>query len=260
MDTEVEAILQSKKRNMHFEWIPLILIKPRSTILTINKEQKPVWLTPLLILSVLALLLVLVGAPIRRNTIQMGLTTPPDFQYYSAEQQTQFMNAQATQTSPIFLYMLPLLFGLASIWIAWFLLSSVLHLVLTLSGSHATSQKSFNLVSWTMLPLGVRTIVQVIAMLITRSTINGAGLSGLIGTDAQGILAYVGAILGLIDIYLLWQGILLIIGVRDFSNLSRGKAWGATLISLAIFLVIFALPGFLKSILSQLTLTQYYFF
>ena len=260
MDTEVEAMPQTKKRNIHFEWLPSILIKPRSTILTINKESKPLWLTPLLTLSILALLVVLVAAPIRRNTIQMGLTTPPDFQYYSAEQQTQFMNAQATQTSPIFLYVLPLLFGLASIWIAWFLLSSILHLVLTLSGSHATSQKSFNLVSWTMLPLGVRTIVQIIAMLITKSTINGAGLSGLIGADAQGVLIYVAAILGLIDIYFLWQGVLLIIGVRDFSNLSRGKAWGATLISLAIFLVIFALPGFLKSILSHLTLTQYYFF
>ena len=260
MDSDVELNLQDKKQKRNFHWLYSLLVKPRATMHAINEQQKNIWLTPLMVISVLSILLVLVAAPIRRNTIQMGLTTPPDFQYYSADQQAQFLNAQATQTSPIFLYVFPVVFGLVSIWLSWFLLSSILHLVLTLTGSHAPSLKSYNLVGWVMLPLGVRSLVQIIGMLVMRSTINGAGLSGLLGYDVSGIAAYLAAFLGLVDIFFLWMCLLLVIGVRDFSGLSKSKAILATVGTIFIFMIIFALPGFLKSILSNLSIGQYYFF
>jgi hypothetical protein len=260
MDNEIDTSVTTRKNPWLFSWIPAILIRPRATIPLINKEQKHIWLTPLVVLSVLAVLVVIIAAPIRRNAIQMGLTTPPDFQYYSAEQQTQFYNAQATQTSPLFMYVFPVLFGLVAIWLSWFILGSVLHLALTLSGSRAVSVKSYNMVGWAMVPLGVRYLVQIIAMVITKSTINGAGLSGLVSAEATGIAAYLAALLGLIDIFFIWQIILLILGTRDYSGLARKKALSATLISLFIFMIIFALPGFLQSILSTLSFTRYYFF
>ena len=49
----------------------------------------------------LIILSVMIAAPIQRNIIQMGMNIPDDFQYYSEEQQTQFMNAQANRTSPL---------------------------------------------------------------------------------------------------------------------------------------------------------------
>ncbi len=116
------------------------------------------------------------------------------------------------------------------------------------------------MVGWSMVPLGVRSLVQIIAMIATRSTINGAGLSGLAGADPTGLMAYLAAFLGLIDIFFIWQIVLLIMGARDYSGLASRKALGATLISLFIFMIIFALPGFLQSILSNLSFTQYYFF
>jgi hypothetical protein len=260
MDSDVEINSQNKKQMWNLSWLPALIIKPRAILHTINEQQKNVWLTPLLVISALAILMVLVAAPIRRNTIQMGLTTPPDFQYYSPEQQAQFLNAQATQTSPLFLYVFPVIFGLVSIWLSWFLLSSILHLVLTLTGSHASSLKAYNLVGWAMLPLGVRSLVQIIGMLIMRSTINGAGLSGLLGSDVSGVAAYLAAFLGLVDIFFLWVCLLLVLGVRDFSGLSKSKAVLATVGTIFIFMLIFALPGFLKSILSNLSIGQYYFF
>ena len=260
MDSDVELNLQDKKQKRNLRWLYSQLVKPRATLHTINEQQKNIWLTPLLVISVLSILLVLVAAPIRRNTIQMGLTTPPDFQYYSPDQQAQFLNAQATQTSPIFLYVFPVVFGLVSIWLSWFLLSSILHLVLTLTGSHAPSLKSYNLVGWAMLPLGVRSLVQIIGMIVMRSTINGAGLSGLLGSDVSGVAAYLAAFLGLVDIFFIWMGLLLVLGVRDFSGLSKSKAVLATIGTIFIFMLIFALPGFLKSILSNLSIGQYYFF
>ena len=260
MDIEIDTSAKNRKSPWLFSWIPVILLKPRATIQKINKEEKHTWMTPLVVLSVLAILVVIIAAPIRRNAIQMGLTTPPDFQYYSADQQAQFYNAQATQTSPLFMYVFPVLFGLVAIWLSWFILGSVLHLVLTLSGSRAMSIKSYNMVGWAMAPLAVRYLVQIIAMIITRSTINGAGLSGLISAEATGVAAYLAALLGLIDIFFIWQIVLLIMGTSDYSGLARKKALSATLLSLFIFMIIFALPGFLQSILSTLSFTRYYFF
>lgn len=260
METELEAGIQTRKSPWFFKWIPAILLRPRTIINLVNTERKHIWLTPLVVLSALAILVVIVAAPIRRNAIQMGLTTPPDFQYYSADQQAQFYAAQATQTSPLFMYVFPILFGLLAIWLSWFLLSSILHLSLTLSGSRAASLNSYNLVGWSMVPLGVRSLVQIIAMLATRATINGAGLSGLVSADATGLAAYLAALLGLIDIFFLWQVVLLFMGTREYSGLSNKKAFTATLVSLLIYMVIFGLPGFLQSILSNLSFTRYYFF
>jgi len=260
MASDGESKINGKEKGWNFPWLIRLLIKPRATLHAINEQKKNAWLTPLLVVSVLAILLVLVAAPIRRNTIQMGLSMPPDFQYYSAEQQQQFLDAQATQTSPIFLYIFPVVFALVSLWLAWFLLSSILHLVLTLSGSHAPSLKSYNLVAWSLLPLGVRSLVQIIAMLVTKATINGAGLSGLFGTEVSGFPAYIAAFLGLVDVFFLWHCVLVVMGVRDFSGLSRNKALVATLGSILLYMLLFALPGFLKSILGNLSFTQYYFF
>jgi hypothetical protein len=260
MNSDVNAVVTDKKTDHHFDWLYKLIFKPRSTLNAINQQQRNAWLLPLLLLSLLAAIQVLVAAPIRRNMIQMGLTTPPDFQYYSAEQQAQFLNAQATQTSPLFLYVFPILFALVSIWLSWFLLSSILHLVLTLSGSHAPSLTSYNTVGWSMLPLGLRSLVQVVAMLVTHSTINGAGLSGLFATDVTGFAAYAAGFLGIIDFFFLWVCVLLGMGVRDFSRLSKNKVFFATTGSILIYMLLFALPGFLKAILSNLSFGQYYFF
>jgi len=260
MNSDIEAVVTDKKSTYHFEWVYKLFFKPSSTLKVINQQQRNVWLLPLLALSLLAAVQVLVAAPIRRNMIQMGLTTPPDFQYYSAEQQAQFLNAQATQTSPLFLYVFPILFALVSIWLSWFLLSSILHLVLTLSGSHAPSLKSYNAVSWSMLPLGLRSLIQAIAMLVTHSTINGVGLSGLFASDVTGFAAYAAAFFGIIDFFFLWVCVLLGLGVKDFSGLSGRKVFFATSGSILIYMLLFALPGFLKSILSNLTIGRYYFF
>ncbi len=260
MDFDVNLPAADTGTTKHFDWLYRILIKPRATVQAIEQQQKNVWLMPLAVLSLLVVLQALVTGPIRRNMIQMGLTTPPDFQYYSADQQAQFLNAQATQTSPLFLYVFPILFALVSIWLAWFLLSSILHLVLTLSGSHAPSVKSYNMVAWTMLPLGVRALVQIIAMLATHSTINGAGLSGLLPADAGGFVAYIAAFLGLLDVFFLWHCLLLVMGVGVFSGLKKNKVVLATVGTIVIFMLIMAIPGFLKAILGNLSFGQYYFF
>ncbi len=250
----------TKRQALHTGWIFPLFTRPARTTAAIVAQEKSVWLTPLLILTVLVLLAVVIGAPIKRNVIQMGSELPPDFQYYSPEMQEQFFTAQAKQTSPLFLYVFPLISGLLKIWVPWFLLSILMYLSLTLAGSRAGSIKSYNLVAWSMLPFALRSIVQLLAMLFSKTVVNAPGLSGFIDSEAAGISAYFRGILGFIDIYFIFHVVLLLIGSIPLSGLSRSKAWIATAVSVLIVLLLMAIPGLLSSALGGLSLGGGFYF
>jgi hypothetical protein len=259
-NTETEIKEKQKKNPLHFEWILPVFFQPRKTIEKITSQEKSVWLTPLLVVSALIILSVLVAGPIKRNIIQMGLNTPENFQYYSQEQQAQFMSAQANRTSPLFLYVFPVVTGLAGLWVTWFLLSSLLHLSLTLAGSRAQNIRSYNLAAWSLLPIGVRQLVQMVAMLATKTVVSNPGLSGFLTGDIKGLTAFAAALLGLIDIYFIWQIILLLIGVSPLSSLKLSKAWGATAVSLIILMLLMSLPGFLSHAMSGMSTSMPFYF
>ncbi|HNR01992.1 MAG TPA: YIP1 family protein [Anaerolineaceae bacterium] len=249
-----------KRQALKTEWIFPLFTRPARTTTAIVAQEKSVWLTPLLILSVLVILAVVIGAPIKRNVIQMGSELPPDFQYYSPEMQEQFFAAQAQQTSPLFLYVFPLISGLLKVWAPWFLLSILMYLSLTLAGSRAGSIKSYNLVAWSMLPLAVRYLVQIPAMLFTKTVVSAPGFSGFIASDAAGISVYFRSLLGFIDIYFIFHIILLLIGSVPLSGLPRTKAWIATAVSVLIVLLLMAIPGLLSSALGGLSLRGGFYF
>lgn len=260
MNDQTVSNRKGQLASTNFQWFPAVLFRPRKTTAQIATHDKPAWLAPLLVLSLLVVLLTLIAAPIRKQTIQMGSNLPPDFQYYTPEMQAQFMKAQESQTSPLFLYLFPILSGVAGIWVSWFLMSSILHLLITLSGSRAASLRSYNLVSWSFVPFILRYLVQLFALLFSKSLVQNPGLSGLMAADAGGFLAFLRVLLGLIDLYFIFQVILLFLGVVPLSGLSKSKAYTATLIMLILVLVLRALPGFLSSILGGLSVTRPFFF
>jgi hypothetical protein len=261
METTVPEIKEKNKKNpLHFEWILPVIFQPRKTIEKITSQEKSAWLTPLLVVSVLIILATLVAGPIKRNIIQMGLNIPENFQYYSAEQQAQFQSAQANRTSPLFLYVFPAVTSLAGLWVSWFLLSSLMHLSLTLAGSRSQNVRSYNLAAWSYLPIAVRQLVQIVAMIATKTVVNSPGLSGFMASGSKGAAAFAAALLGLIDLYFIWQIILLLIGVIPLSSLKRSSAWVATAVSLIILMVLQSVPGFLSSALGGLTTSTPFFF
>lgn len=254
--------LESKKTRQNplkFGWVLPLFLRPRKTTTEIVEGEKPVWLTPLLILSLLVIIASIISGPIRQLEIQSGATLPVDFQYFSEEDQQKYLDSQASQSSPLFLYVFPVLSGLLKIWISWFLLSSVLYLSLTLAGSRAGSLKAYNLVAWSFLPWALRYLVQIVGMITSKSLISSPGFSGFIGADATGILLYVKSLLGLIDIYFLFQVVLLFVGVIPLSKLSKRKAWIATAVSILILLLLQGVPGLLSSALGGLSLSGIYF-
>lgn len=252
MNTDsLQSITTSEKR-LHLEWLLPTLIHPKAAIKETVAQEKPVWLTPLLALSVLAFLAGLIAGPIRKGVILSGSSLPQNFQYFSSDQQAQFMTAQSSQSSALFTFIFPIIGALLGIWISWFLLSSILHLSLTLAGSRTHSVHSYNLVAWTMLPLAVRLVVQILAMLFSHTLISHAGLSGFV--SGSGGAAFLAGILAQVDIYFAWQICLLLYGVLPQSSLAKSKAWGATAFALVLYVLLMALPKVFSSLLSGLSL------
>ncbi len=249
-DFDIDDNVLEKPRKLHWEWVFPLFFKPRATLEKVSGQEKGVWLTPLLILCTLAVIAVLVAGPISQQAALSGGNLPPDFQYWLPEEQERYLASQASMTGPVSLYVFPALGVVAGIFIRWFLLGSILHLILTLAGSRSSNTSALNLVGWASLPLALRSLVQIIGMLTSRSLISKPGLSGFAAADATGATAFLGAILALVDIYLIWQIILLLVGVVPMSRLAKGKAWVLTLVAVAILLSLAALPGFISASLS----------
>lgn len=110
-----------------------------------------------------------------------------------------------------------------------------------------------NVVAWSSLPFFIRDIVQIIAILVTKQLITQPGLSGFMESGTTGLPAYLSSLLSFVDIYLIWQFILIGIGARKISGLKAGKAWLATLIAIIIFLALKALPGLIGAQLGTLS-------
>lgn len=259
-ETELSLNHVEKPRRLHFEWVFPLFFRPARTLKTIVERDTPVWFTPLLILSLLAIVVVLVTGPIRAIEAQQVGELPPDFQYWAPEQQEEYMNSQSNRANPLFIYLFPMLGALIGIWVSWFLLGSILHLALTLAGSRGNSLQASNLVGWASLPLAIRFIMQAIVTTTNQRLVQAPGVSGFIAADAEGFSAFLRILLTFVDIYLIWQLVLLMIGSLPLTGLSRGKAWPAVMITVILMLVLQTVPGYVGQLLGGLSLTRGFFF
>jgi hypothetical protein len=252
--------LPERPQGLQFERLLAFLKRPRQTLSEVAGMEMPAWLAPLLVISVLALLNVIIAGPIHQIVAQSGADIPVDFEYFTEEQQQQYLQAQTSAASPVFAYVFPALGRLAGIWVSWLVLGSLLHLALTLAGSRGRSISALNVAAWGSLPLAFRDLVQSGYMLFTHQLIGSQGLSGFVDPSV-GIWAVIGsALLGLLDIFTLAQLALLLLAAKPLSALSLRKALIATLIAFIVFLILAAIPGIISTQFSGLSFTQPFFF
>jgi hypothetical protein len=247
-------------RRWRWDWILPLFFRPRKTLTAAAEQDKGVWLLPLLLISLLLIFSVVASGPARLTQLQMGSgETPPDFQYWTPEQQQQYFDSLQQAQGPVNLYVFPILGKLIGLWLVWFLTGSILHLILTLSGSRSSNTSALNVVGWASLPFGLRALLQGLAVLISKTPIQAAGLSGFVGSESAGA-AFLGPLLALVDIFLIWHFILLLVSARPLSKLPRSRAWLAVLVTLLILLALQAVPGFIGAKISGLSGSNPYFF
>lgn len=264
MNTSIDQPFLSESgrpRRWHFGLILPALFQPRQTFARIVSVDRSLVSTPLLVLVVLAVLSALLAGSIKEAAAASGqITLPPGFEWYTPEQQAQFMQAMTATSGPVFLYVLPAIVAALGVIAAWLIVGWLLHLVLTLMGGRAPSRQTLNVVAWASLPLGVRHLVRIGAMLASDQLIEYPGLSGFV-TGEQGTLAvFAGALLALVDIYLIWHIILLVIGVRAGDTLSTPKVWTAVLFTVVLVLILRAVPAVIAAQFSDLTVVRPFFF
>ena len=257
-DIDIDYEVEQKPQKFVLQWFLPILVKPRKIMSEIAEKEHAVWMAPLLALMVTALLLVLVSSPLVGQFSQSA-TQPEMYEYYSPEQQQQYQDAVNMGASPVVTVIFPLLGKFVGIWLGWIILGSILHLSLTLNGSRSNTRSALNIVAWSSVPFLIRDIIQIVAILVTKQLITDPGLSGFIAAEATGFTLFLKSMLAFIDLYFIWQLVLIGIGSIKISGLKASKAWLATLIAGLIFLILKSLPGFISAQLSGLNPTRMFF-
>ncbi len=260
MSEAVLSPLEETPRRFPLPWLLEVIFYPRVTMKKVAAQARSAWLAPILLLSLTAVILVLVTGPVKLAELQSkGPELPADYQYWSPEQQAQFMQTSQQTQGPVFIYVFPALLAVGQVWIGWLLVGGALHLVLTLSGGRSSSTTSLNLVAWAAVPFAIRDIIRIIAIQSSHALIANPGLSGFAPAGA-GINIFLSKLLALIDVFVVWHIVLLAIGARSANDLSRRKAWGSVVIVILLALALQALLAYGFSLLGGLNIARPFLF
>jgi hypothetical protein len=233
-DTTLE---QRPARWIDFPRVQAMLLRPRRAFRELTSESRATWLTPMLILTITAILVVVVAGYLKTRAVMMGeIQLPPDWQFWSPDMQNNYMQAQQATQGPVFMYVMPMIGSLAGLWVGWLLLAALLHFGSTLLGGRGSMQSALNIVAWASLPFAVRDILRIVFMLAAGHAITSPGLSGFSSNSA-----FFAQLLTRVDIFLIWNIILLVIGFAMADALPRMKAVTGVLV--VILLVLLAQAG-----------------
>jgi hypothetical protein len=232
-----------------------MLFRPRRGFQEMASESRASWWTPMLILSITAILVVIVAGYLQSRAAMMGeVQLPPDWQFWTPEMQENYMQAQQATQGPVFLYIMPMVGSLAGLWVGWLLLAGLLHFGSTLLGGRGSMLSALNIVAWSSLPFAVRDVLRMIFMLVAGHAIVSPGLSGF--TTTPGFIAQ---LLTRLDIFLIWHVILLVIGFALTDGLPRGKAVTGVLVVVLLVMLAQAGLGALSSSFGGLAVQRPFF-
>ena len=241
-------------RRYTLKQIPAFLIHPRQGLEGLAAEEKPAWLVPMLVLSIMLLLNTFVSGFLQARASAMGdAALPADWQYWSPDMQDNYLQATQATQGPVFVYVIPAVTGLAKLWLGWLILGGLLHLASTLLGGRGSMGSVLNLAAWASLPFALRDLLRVGFMLIARHPIASPGLSGFSG------LLFVSNVLASVDVFFVWFAILLGMGLRVTDNLSAGKAAAGVIIVLLLVLLAQGSLGTLSATLGGMMITRPFF-
>lgn len=227
----------------------------------ISSEGAGQWKFPLILLTALTLLRILVSGFLQvRKTMQGEIPLPPDWSYYTPEMQAQYMQAAEAAKSPVFVYLIPAIIGLVTVWLGWIIISSLLHLAFTIAGGRGTNASALSLVAWAALPFSLRELLRVIFVLVAKQPIVSTGLSGFVPANGSNGMLFLSALLALTDLFLVWHVILLILGARRTESVSGTKSMAVVLTIILLSLTVQAGTSFLGSQFNGMMVTRPFYF
>lgn len=239
-------------------WLWGIFLKPRKTLAEVVSAGRGVWFPAILVLCLSAVLLAVANGAIRQR---IGLDNPAQlpeyFQYYSQEQQQQFMNALQATSGTTFVFVLPAMAAIAKVVVGWLIVGSLVYLALTAVGSAVKAGTALNLVAWASMPFALRNLVRAGVVFGGGALIQAQGLSGFTPDGTGNALLFLNALLALVDLYWIGHVVLVNLGGRVAGKASATKTVTALTATLVIALILQALVGFgMAALASNVTALQ----
>jgi hypothetical protein len=276
--SNVQAITTSPQLS---SWQALagIIDRPRSTLRAVGEQPRYRWLFPLILMIASIVCLSVVTAPYMAQeaagqmqrqrqaaavpteqagaaavpTEQAGAAAVPTGQAGAARSQGQagaaqfqgqmFANPVLRQVIPAATRLLPNLLG-------WVLLAGALYVIGLVAGGKAGYGQLFAMVSWSWMPYILRDFFQAGYIFATGQLIRLPGLSFLLATgdQARGTANLLYLALGQVDIFLLWNLLLIGLGIAALNRFGRGKTLFIVLIYLLIVIGVALIPVLVGSV------------
>lgn len=220
-----------------------IIDRPRATFQAIVAQPRwPVWVTPLVIIILCQTVLLVAQAPFQvdlaRQQAEQQLATLPAGQAEAARSMME------TTLSLPFILGTGLTFGAAALVIGILAQAVFLYFAALVLGGEVNFGAIFRVSLWSRLPMAIGLLAQAGFIAFTQQMIHYPGLSFLVGAgdfiqDAQNPLY---ALFSQLDLFWLWQVLLLVIGLAVAARLGKGKALILALLYTALSLGISVLP------------------
>ena len=244
-----------------------MIVRPRATLEILNEQGGRTWWLPALLVVLLIILPVVVAAPITaqqtREVVQatqeqMGERSGTEM---STEQQAQMEQAMSIAASPLITVVFPAAGGVVVQVVGWLVWAGALYLAGMALGGRSTFGQMFRMVVWVWLPYALRGLLQTVYILVSGQLIANPGLSGFVQADhpvgemvftppslGQTLLV---AFLSRVDLFLVWNLILLVIGVTVITHLPRRKVLLVTLSVWLLLTVLSLTPALIGGLFTQ---------
>ncbi len=273
MNTDVNAINEIKNENkfsLNFKRIGKLITQPRLVFSEIEQEgKKAEWRTPIAVVAVVILLASLLSvssstsnaSPSSATSISaqsgfgsgnmggmpggggpMGMqqaTTSADTEDAQGESASQASGSSSTFLTKI----LSALGNILSFALTWLILGSIINLLSISMGGQANTHMALIFAAWASVPVGARAVMQIMYALATGSSVTAIGLSGFAPTADSNAAIFLGNLLEQVDIYMIWQVVLLTIGVSVMTKLNNKKPIIVAVSSMLILILIKSLLG-----------------
>lgn len=225
-----------------------IFFRPRRTLQAVVEHAGRGWWVPLLIMLALTIAMVVVSGPITARMTREQIAKMQGGQGISGSDASsdQFNQTLDFVISPVFTIVLPAVSSSVGLLISWVIQAGFFYLAVTVLGGHTHFRTLWGIVLWSAMPLALRALVQTIYIAATSNLVTNPGLSGLVKPPSSDPLAAIkmptsqlalSTALGQIDVFVVWNLVLLIIGIAAAARFSHRKA--------ALIVLIFWLAGVL---------------
>ena len=263
MASEAQTVVLPSQTVLSHFWA--MIRRPRTALAALRESRRPGWIWMALVTLVLSILPILVAAPITARQAAAAIQQTMDRQAELGQEITPEMQAQAAQfsTSPIFTMALPAIariFGLVLLWLAW---SGSLHLLSTITGGSNSFKQMWRAIVWSWIPFAIRGLMQTVFILATDELLTHPGLSYLLASKEAGAGSeaalhipstgelFLSGVLGQVDLFVVWNLVLLVLSVEVTARISRRKSILITLGVWVALVLLSVLPAVVTGALSR---------